>query len=475
MAEKKAVIGNLFHNKMLKKSLIYTFLFAIQFRTVHSQIINYNARTDAETYAMFMDKEWKPLLTSGNSAIKNEIDFYLLRLRMGVASDNVGKPGTAWKHYRVAKKFLPIDTLSYYYGYYSLANSGRLNEARVLVSKLTANQQKIINYKPIQFVYVAHDAILLSGTYANSLRLANTLELQAYRSRQTSMLANQFSTMFFLGKRFSLVGAFGYTLVGNAYDFTYRGFPVPGSGIPAEVKRVKEGNTNQYNGFSGLTFQGNRGWRVGLSVNYTAYNGLTDSIIENENTSGNTRFRFNEFEFNGTNYALQLNGGKRFRLIDVTGHFSINRVNPTNYMQVGASITYFPFESSKLFIQAAVTGVEADSVTNVLMQFKAGFVPFKWFWADAYVATGNHRGSTEGGGLIFYNTPDEITFRYGLNATFLIKKRWEIPLRFGILMRESVGNLLVLEYQGDNAPRSFKITDFKYSHVLIGTGIKFYF
>ena len=40
---------------------------------------------DAQTYSLWQKKDWNGLIAAGKKALKADIDFYYLRVRMGIA------------------------------------------------------------------------------------------------------------------------------------------------------------------------------------------------------------------------------------------------------------------------------------------------------------------------------------------------------------------------------------------------------
>jgi hypothetical protein len=54
---------------------------------------------DQKTYTLYLNKQWKELIEAGNLAKKNNIDFYYLQYRMGIAYYEL-------KRYRKAITFL---------------------------------------------------------------------------------------------------------------------------------------------------------------------------------------------------------------------------------------------------------------------------------------------------------------------------------------------------------------------------------
>ncbi len=87
------------------------------------------ANVDAQTYQLYLKGDWKNLVKKGEAALKNGIDFYFLKVRMGIAYYHL-------KKYRKAAKFLEkayaADTknqLVAEYLYYAYLFGGRAMDA----------------------------------------------------------------------------------------------------------------------------------------------------------------------------------------------------------------------------------------------------------------------------------------------------------------------------------------------------------
>ncbi len=96
---------------------------------------NYNATVDAKTYDYFIKSDWKNLRETGYSAINSGIDFYYLRLRMGISYYNAENYMSAIPHFEKALYFRNKDTLTLEYLYYSYLFSGLQSDANLTAEK----------------------------------------------------------------------------------------------------------------------------------------------------------------------------------------------------------------------------------------------------------------------------------------------------------------------------------------------------
>jgi len=99
--------------------------------------INYPA-LDRETYSQYLQKDWKGLLKTGKISLKNNIKFYYLDVRMGIAFYELKKYRKAIPYLEKARKQNRSNELVTEYLYYAYLFSGRSNDARKLTKVLSS-------------------------------------------------------------------------------------------------------------------------------------------------------------------------------------------------------------------------------------------------------------------------------------------------------------------------------------------------
>jgi len=99
---------------------------------------------DAQTYAYWQQEDWKSLITLGNKALQGGMDFYYLRVRMGIAHFERKNYHLAIHHLNKAYLLNPHDDYLNATLYYAYIYAGRTMEASILLSKFTPSlRQKI--------------------------------------------------------------------------------------------------------------------------------------------------------------------------------------------------------------------------------------------------------------------------------------------------------------------------------------------
>lgn len=138
----------LFKRVGLSISLLSTFVISAQDAFVE---------VDTKTYNLYMAKEWKQLLNYGHRAIKEGIDYYYLRTRVGIAAYELKKYYVASRHFTEALRFNEGDELMQEYLYYSYTFTNRFEEANKLSKQFSAillEKLKLKPKRPIDFVVI---------------------------------------------------------------------------------------------------------------------------------------------------------------------------------------------------------------------------------------------------------------------------------------------------------------------------------
>ncbi len=100
--------------------------------TVEAQNTINTLTVDKITYEQYLAGNWKGLIQTGKVALKHDIDFYYLQIRMGIAYYNLKKYRLAVKYLAKARKADRKNDLLNEYLYYAYLNSGRVMDAEKL-------------------------------------------------------------------------------------------------------------------------------------------------------------------------------------------------------------------------------------------------------------------------------------------------------------------------------------------------------
>ena len=123
---------------ILRRNIHIILFFTCSFFNVMAQETMYSESIEQKSYQLYLDKKWDELICVGNNAIKNDMDYFYLRMRIGIAYYEKKDYALAESHFRKAITFNSSDDLALEYLYYSLLLNGRQEEARLLSKEFSA-------------------------------------------------------------------------------------------------------------------------------------------------------------------------------------------------------------------------------------------------------------------------------------------------------------------------------------------------
>ncbi len=130
----------------IKKTILIFFMLTLSIQVVAQKTINYPT-IDRITYSQYMKGSWKELIKTGKTALKNDVDFYYLQVRMGIAYYELKKYRKAIPYFEKSRKSNRTNELVNEYLYYSYLFSGRENDARKLTKELSAELKTKLGVK----------------------------------------------------------------------------------------------------------------------------------------------------------------------------------------------------------------------------------------------------------------------------------------------------------------------------------------
>ena len=149
-------------------TLLPFILFTLMSFTSFSQNFKDNFEaTDKSTYLLYSQKKWDSLIQVGNHSIKSGVDYYYLRLRMGIAYYNKKNYRKAGQHLEKALKFNASDATAMEYLYYSYIYLNRKKEAGILSSKFNSSMENKLQTRKPSFLEKLY--IETGPTFSNNI------------------------------------------------------------------------------------------------------------------------------------------------------------------------------------------------------------------------------------------------------------------------------------------------------------------
>jgi hypothetical protein len=436
------------------RSLIVIFLFAAG--TLQAQQPLTWSRADSLTYAYFISKQYDKVQSTGKAALSNGIDFYYLRMRMGIAYYEEHHYEQAIAHFEKAHAMNPADTLPEEYLYYSYLFSGRTENADAFAANASATlREKITQHRGnLRSVSLG---IGMAATGNISAHQNEDINGRNYYMADGSLNGNVYAGSF----------ALQHTLR-NRFNW-YNGFSLFRSDALGRVQLNNENVTQQFSNRyfqlnSALTWQSQNGWMLGGGLGL--YSTSTSTLKANPDTN-NTRFRYITLNDRFLNFSGSFSIGKRIG--NVVPSLTLHAANLGNGSQLEgeAALLWYPFGNTRFYTRTMYAGLQNSGTFQTIFTQQVGGRITDKLWYEAGASFGNLNQYITNYGFLTYNTADPVKINAGADLRFCFRKLEVVP-GYHFQLREG-------SYQQYKTPNDFTTTRFNYSAHFLTTTIKWRF
>jgi hypothetical protein len=319
---------------------------------------------DKRTYYYYLKGDIRNLKNTADTMLSSGIDYYYLRLRLGMAFYDRQNYPNALRHFSKALKFSSIDTISREYIYKSYLFSGRTGDANLYLGTLSDdnknNYLKSLSISGISEIstgstYTGYDVILYE---TNSL---------SYEAVKSSFSINAGFESFFL-KRFK--GTFAFTNLrktGTEYS--------PSKPAGADL------NFSQNQLYTRLTAFVFQGWEFSAFAHFAFY---SETLPPRPLGMGGTTIIKTTEYLGGAGIAK--NGG----IFRMGANFAVSNFSNSRQLRGETYITFLPFGNLNLYLTSGGM-YQTDNNWGGTYQInqEIGFRVFKPLWIEAGIINGN--------------------------------------------------------------------------------------
>ncbi len=341
----------------MHKVLIFIILLS---DSVYAQ--HYNAEVDSISYSYFHLGKWNDLIHYANNINHEQIDFKLLRQRVGYAYFAKGDYYASIREYEKAQQFDKKDEITQLYLYYNGLNIGNEQFARYYAGKLTKKKKIELKIQDFRFID-AVDAEYSKKLTNNSSRTNPDFERLGLNTQ--------------LGYRLDL-----YQTFSNFHQL--RDFTI---------------NVNQFEYFALLN------WtlfsKTNLSIGYH-YVG-TKVITQTDNLEYPGGIWYGKLSQKIGRFDFSVDGS----------HFANNMIQTS---QQGVQIGYALPVRWSTYLKSSVYFLSDSLENRLVFSQTAGCLVLKKIWIEGAITIGNLNNFLDMSGLYFYNSLDPTTFRTGFSA-----------------------------------------------------------
>jgi len=442
-----------------------TILFVGASLTASSQQMDYRY-VDSSTYQLYIHQSWDSLIEIGKTAIRNNIDYYYLRMRMAEAYNAKEQYILSAQSFEKAREFNQSDSNASAGLYYAYLKSGKKTQAYHLSELFAESLKQKLSIKPkiVDFTDVFGGYIFSNNAAKNGdIILLDTLTSYGEQALFGDEKYIHAGLMFNLTPSISLYAGGSFIDIAKTTRVQYKTLKLIKNKRPPNNgwinNQLVEGvnvtsyasQINQYELYLNGKLQLDQGWAVNLFTNLLFINtpiiqqvwyteDITDTLRYNIIT-GNLQtitYQENKVEFiekdsSFVNWVAGFTLQKDFGLISFGLLGTYSEISGAQQAQMGLSFFYYPLGSTKLYGQTELTGFfEFNEYLNndqrLLFHQLIGLKLFEKTWLEAEFLSGNLNNVNAKQASVIYNLPEKVNFITGLNLHIFATDHLEINL-----------------------------------------------
>lgn len=508
---------------MKKKALVVIMLIFVLATLMGQEEINFKT-IDSVSWHAYQNKNWGLVLKTGRKALKNDIDYYYLRMRMGIAAFETGKHAIAANQFQKALLFNENDPVALGYLYDSYLEMGKNNRAWRLSKNFSPSFKSSLTTK-----MKTVESVDVMGGYMSSNNYQKNDDL--YIMGADSLFGKQrvYGDEYYLhsGLRFnaspsfSIYAGFQNLNIRSKSNFQYLiyqgvytvdtswGFARYPDTIPDTNRLTFNNPITQNEAYLNMRFQFGKGWALSLYSNLLFIKAAKTKAIYDSVTMTDTAYyvdetgnfelfdyetdsyTFSTYDSSFVNWVAGFNVEKDMNTVLFSLSGSWSQLNKGNQQQLGLSALYYPLGGSFFY---GYTGavfyhssyrqdsgggkghgnghggtLQNSTDSRFIFTQKLGVRLFRSGWLEGEIYWGNLNNVNLNNAFIVYNLPEQINLSAGLSFTVLLTRHLELGIYYRYL--DKSGNYFTF----DNEHTIFGHSTFNYQTQSITGGLKWKF
>ncbi len=507
-----------------KKRLTITLLLIAFILNIKAQETLNFRQVDSLTYQLYENQSWEQVLKTGRKALKNDIDYYYLRMRMGIAAFEAGKPAMAANQFQKALSFNENDPVAMEYLYDSYLEMGKNNRAWQLSRNFSPSLKSSLTTK----MKTVESVDFMGGTmFSNNYQKNNDLYIMGADSLfgKQRLYGDEYylhaGLRFNVSPSFSIYAGFHNLNIRSKSNFqtiTYQGvytvdtswgFTRYPDTIPDTDRRTFNNPINQNEAYLNMRFQFGKGWALSLYsdilfINVNKTKAIYESVTMTDtayyvDATGDFElfdyetdsYTFSTYDSSFVNWVAGFNVEKDLNTVVFSLTGSLSQLNKGNQQQLGLSALYYPFGGSVFYGYTGTIfyhtsyrqgsgsgngngkGQGRASQNNAENRFiftqKLGVRLFRSGWLEGEIYRGNLNNINLDNAFIVYNLPEQISLSAGLSFTVLLSRHVELGIYYRYL--DKSGNFFTY----DSEHTRFENFTFNYQTQSLIGGLKWRF
>jgi tetratricopeptide (TPR) repeat protein len=379
------------------RKIITIVLFSLALK-LSGQVTGSFKYADSLTYNLYTEKCWNALIVEGNRYLRDGLDYYYMRMRIGIAYYEKHNYVKSANHFRKALEFNENDQIALEYLFYSYSLSGRTPLSWALLSSFyPQNWERIIKESKIK-----KNSMTIESFFSDAKTDEILSDPDSWFSNPGA--GSQIATKYFINNELYATHVIGKN-VGYFHSLTnlvkvnylhYYDGTKEADLFPQTLKQ------NQY--YGSLNIFSRNGWLFSPSLHL-----LTAGypIITNSTTGMNSSVTTVDVRSNGFHTGVAVTKSMGYLAIGTEAGFS--NLNYMKRLQGTASILVYPFGNSDIYFGgkiATVQELQNNSITGIVKGFTAGFTIARKVWFELSGLSGDINNYTDKNGLYIYTSAD---------------------------------------------------------------------
>ena len=361
-------------------------------------------RINNESYRLYVIQEWDSLISMGKEALKQDIDYYYLRIRLGIAYYTKKNFKKASIHFTKAIAMNQGDPVAMEYLYYSSHLSGNQEQAKHvrnrfkgdLALKLPPQKGKFMEEIGAEYLY--HHS-MNEDLFTNPDQLFTGLPQGVqYITRNFSNAAIHMTSSISPG--FSLIQSYTYLSKHNHFyynDGTYQ--------LQVSDQHVYQ---HQY-GISPL-FTTPSGFTIRPVFHLINMHFQSPVVISQGYQGGSSQVGLAYFTDN--DFVTGLGFRKGLGTVDLHLGAYYSTLNNAEQVQNRLGVTWYPKGNLNLYVGTFLNShyelKEGEGLFRTIPELLMGYAIAEKVWLDLKIAMGEMKNYTENNGMIVYNSYSEV-------------------------------------------------------------------
>ena len=392
---------------------------------------------DSATYTLYLKQDWKPIIALGKQSRAEGVDFYYLKVRMGIAYFKENKIFSAIQFLEEAYTMDPKNAVVQDYLYWAYRYSGLVMESRLFYTKMTNELKAKID---LDLPFVSDISFNVLATHNSDYD--EQLKTNANSGTDHRRVIPKNYQMYSLGmshplsKRLNLFHQFTMMPATSVQQIE------TGSALENESYKAME-----YRYYADITVALGSRWYLDTYLNVISGN------YDNLNTTVSaSKIKYNDMVFGG---ALT----KASYFIRNSINMSVSNLNGYNQFQTGYSLSLYPLGNTSVVPFGSLQYKSQDSDANLI--FTGGLtVSIDEISLTGFGTVGNMNNFIANNGAIVYNQPAAALNEFGGSFKYLGKNS---ILKVGYSFMKMEAN-----YYNDNFEITSKTFGFNQQNITAG-------